>query len=128
MGSYLKLDSQRKRPEKSQDSPRAIVKKQKSVRSLFCQNKESAAKYISNVEVGIFPSTKEVEKVPRWTISQQKRLDQAKVDGAWQSNGWLAKEFDFMFPDTSLAVSINESESDGVLSKIAGFGGLGNIF
>ena len=128
MGSYLKLGSQRKRPEKSQDSPRAIVKKQKSVRSLFCQNKESAAKYISNVEVGIFPSTKEVEKVPRWTISQQKRLDQAKVDGAWQSNGWLAKEFDFMFPDTSLAVSINESESDGVLSKIAGFGGLGNIF
>ena len=128
MGSHLKLGLQREKAEKSDVSIKASVKKQKSIRSLFCQNKKSAAKYISNVEIGIFPSTKEVEKVPRWTISQQKRLDQAKVDGAWQSNGWLAKEFDFMFPDTSLAVSINESESDGVLSKIAGFGGLGNIF
>jgi hypothetical protein len=128
MGSYLKLGSQRKRSEKSQDSPKAAVKKQKSIRSLFCQNKESAAKYISNVEIGIFPSTKEVEKVQRWTSSQQERLDQAIADGAWQSNGWLSKEFDFMFPETLMAVSINESESDGVLSRIAGFGVLGNNF
>ena len=128
MGSHLKLGSQRKRPEKSQDSPKAAVKKQKSIRSLFCQNKESAAKYISNVEIGIFPSTKEVEMIPRWSSSQQNRLDQAKINGSWQSNGWLSKEFDFMFPDTIMAVSINESESDGVLSRIAEFGVLGNNF
>ena len=130
MGSYLKLGLQRKKAEKSNISKNASVKKQKSIRSLFCQNKESAAKYISNVEVGIFPSTKEVEKVPRWTRIQQKRLDQAKADGAWQSSEWVGKEFDFMFPDKLLATSINvsESESNSVLSKIAGFGVLGNNF
>ena len=128
MGSHLKLGLQRKKARKSDSSKNASVKKQKSIRSLFCQNKKSAAKYISNVEIGIFPSTKEVEKIQRWTSSQQKRLDQAKANGDWQSNGWLSKEFDFMFPDTLLAVSINESESDSVLSRIAEFGVLGNNF
>jgi hypothetical protein len=122
MGSFLKLGSQRKRPEKSQDSPKAAVKKQKSIRSLFCQNKESAAKYISNVEIGIFPSTKEVEMIPRWSSSQQSRLDQAKINGSWQSSGWLGKELDFMLPNTLLVVPINESESEAVLSKITAFG------
>jgi len=128
MGSYLKLGSQRKRPEKSQDSPRALVKKQKSIRSLFCQNKESAAKYISNVEIGVFPSTKEVEMISRWSCSQQSRLDQAKINGSWQSNGWLGKELDFMLSDTLLVVPINESESEAVLSKITAFGDLRSDF
>ena len=99
-----------------------------SNRRLRRQNKQSAAKYISNVEIGIFPSTKDVEQIPRWIKSQQKKLDQAKVDGTWQSSGWFSKEFDFMVPDAALASTVNESESEGVLSRIAGFGALGNLF
>ena len=125
MGSHLKLGLQ-KMTEKVEVSVKATVKKQKSIRSLFCQNKLSAAKYISNVEVGIFPSTKEVEKIPRWTSSQQKRLDQAKFDGTWHSSGWLGREFDFMLPEATLETSVNESE--GVLSRIDGFRILGNLF
>ena len=128
MGSHLKLSLQKKMIEKSDVSAQALVKKQKSIRSLFCQNKQSAAKYISNVEIGIFPSTKDVEQIPRWTKSQQNKLDQAKTDGTWQSSGWFSKEFDFMVPDAALAPTVNESESEGVLSKIAGFGALGNLF
>jgi len=125
MGSHLKLGLQ-KMPEKARVSVKATVKKQKSIRSLFCQNKRSAAKYISNVEVGIFPSIKEVEKIPRWTSSQQKRLDQAKFNGTWHSSGWLGREFEFMLPEATLETSVNESE--GVLSRIDGFRILGNLF
>jgi len=62
--------------------------------------------------------------IPRWSCSQQSRLDQAKINGSWQSNGWLGKELDFMLSDTSLVVPINESESEAVLSKINAFGDL----
>ena len=127
MGSHLKLGLSNQKLEKNV-SAGASVKKQKSIRSLFCQNKQSAAKYISNVEIGIFPSTKDVEQIPRWTKTQQNKLDQAKSDGTWQSNGWFSKEFDFMLPDSTLTTSVNESESEGVLSRIAGFGALGNLF
>jgi len=128
MGSYLKLGLQRQTPEKNEISNKALVKKQKSIRSLFCQNKKSAAKYISNVEIGIFPSTKEVEQISRWSIDQQKRLDQARANGEWQGNDWINKEFDFMFSGILASSSAQQSQSDEILFKIYQLGLLGNNF
>ena len=128
MGSYLKLGLQRQKQEKNEISNKALVKKQKSIRSLFCQNKKCAAKYISNVEIGIFPSTKEVEQVSRWSIDQQKRLDQARANGEWQGDDWINKEFDFMFSGIFSSPSAQQSQSDALLFKIYQLGLLGNNF
>ena len=121
MGIYLKLGRQEISQQIEKKIKSAAVKKQRSIRSLFCQNKLSAAKYISNVEVGIFPSIKDVEKIPRWTKDQEISLVQAVAAGEWRGLGWFYKEHEFMFPSKAPSFTEDITQSQKVLSKLDSF-------
>ena len=128
MGMCIKLGPQETNNSTGHSATIAAIKRQKSIRSLFCQNKKSAAKYISNVEVGIFPSTQKVVQIPRWTQSQQQRLYQAIADGAWQQDEWFLKEHEFMLSENFQNSMETLSFSQKIVTQIKSFGSIETNF
>ena len=61
-----------------------------------------AQNLIANVEIGKFPSKAKVAVEPRWTESQQSKLDLAVSKGQWPPKDWLHREHDFLLPQQGL--------------------------
>jgi hypothetical protein len=126
MGMHIGLGSQNQ--PKPRDSLEVAKRKQRTVRALFCQSKKAASELIANVEVGVFPSKATVTRCPRWSQTQQKGMEQAIADGAWQQNGWFCKEHEFMLPERKTGVPRELPDSNSVITMLAGFNELKTPF
>ena len=126
MGNHLKIGPQKKSTESGQRAKTQAVKRQKSIRSLFCQNKKAASAYIANVEIGVFPSTKQVDQLPRWTQQQKNKMAFALSTGIWQNNGWFKNEHSFMLSREKFPDNLSQTYSQNVLQRIDSLGSLWN--
>jgi len=66
------------------DKPAVEAKKRTAMKVAVSRMLSQANSLIENVEIGRFPSTDPVNKLPRWTAKQQKQLDTAVQRGEWQ--------------------------------------------
>ncbi len=66
------------------DKPAVVAKKRAAMKVAVSRMLSQANSLIENVEIGRFPSTDQVNKLPRWTVNQQKELDAAVQRGEWQ--------------------------------------------
>jgi len=66
------------------DKPAVEAKKRTAMKVAVSRMLSQANSLIENVEIGRFPSTDPVNKLPRWTAKQQKELDAAVYRGEWQ--------------------------------------------
>jgi hypothetical protein len=66
------------------DKPAVEAKKRTAMKVAVSRMLSQANSLIENVEIGRFPSTDPVNKLPRWTAKQQKELDAALQRGEWQ--------------------------------------------
>ena len=66
------------------DKPAVEAKKRTAMKVAVSRMLSQANSLIENVEIGRFPSTDPVNKLPRWTAKQQKELDAAVYKGEWQ--------------------------------------------
>ena len=106
MGQHLNLSP--KDQLRNSDTMERRREKQNSVRNIFRQNKLSAADFIANVEVGIFPCKDPVEPCVRWNTDQQLALDQSLAQGQWHSGGWAKKEMAYMLPDKEICNGLGD--------------------
>ena len=84
------------------DSPKAAKAKRSSMRTDQSRSNTFAQNLIANVEIGKFPSKAKVAVEPRWTKSQQSKLDLAVSKGQWPPKDWLHREHDFLLPQQGL--------------------------
>ena len=84
---------------KAGDSIIKTKSKQKAMRTKSSQAYSMAAKLIANVEIGRFPSCKDVPMQARWTRGQEADLKNAVSCGQWQKTSWFESEHSFMLPE-----------------------------
>jgi len=84
---------------KAGDSIIKTKSKQKAMRTKSSQACSMAAKLIANVEIGRFPSCKDVPMQARWTRGQEADLKNAVSCGQWQKSSWFESEHSFMLPE-----------------------------
>ena len=126
MGIHLGLSNTNK--PKPKDSIAVTRTKQKHIRTLFSQHKRAASDFIANVEIGRFPCKDPVEVKPRWNSRQQSALDQAVLEGRWQSPHWLAHEHAFMLLEPDLLSELNRYSEIKPLALLADFASLRTPF
>jgi hypothetical protein len=100
MGIYLNVSPKQKINQRDNLAVRSS--KRNSVRNAFRKTLESFNSLIGNVEIGIFPSKDPVEARVRWTMKQQRLLDDAVAAGKWHSEDWAKREMAYMLPDKEL--------------------------
>jgi hypothetical protein len=66
------------------DRQDVVDRKRSAMKTSVSRMLTQAKNLIANVEIGRFPSTDPVNKLPRWTAKQQKELDAAVLSGQWQ--------------------------------------------